>query len=157
MRRTLLEFAACVRELTPTTAFQPRSRSQRLQVILETYTGQTMAMFRILRKHVPLFNRHVSLLTLKIALANAFKDLVTVTSVGWQTCEHLVTRAPTEYQSTARPCLFLSRITGANYSGVPHTVLAEALSMIPSLLKPKSVTFAWPSPSSSELSGFKSR
>ena len=62
---------------------------------------------------------------------------------------------PTLHQSTALPWPFLSQISGARYSGVPHKVLASWFVLIFSFDSPKSVSLAYPSLSIRTFSGFR--
>ena len=64
-------------------------------------------------------------------------------------------RAPNVHQSTAFPCPFLRRISGARYSGVPHIELAPLLPWMLVFERPKSVIFIYPSLFMITFSGFK--
>ena len=57
--------------------------------------------------------------------------------------------APSDHQSAALPWPVRVRISGARYSGVPQNECAEMLSMMPSLLSPKSVNSTLPDSSNS--------
>jgi len=63
--------------------------------------------------------------------------------------------APKLHQSTACPCPFPSIISGARYSAVPQNDLALLLSLIFSLLNPKSVIVIYPSMFIRTFSGFR--
>lgn len=60
---------------------------------------------------------------------------------------------PKAHQSTALLCPLLWMISGARYSGVPHSVHVRSVSFF---AKPKSVIFKCPSLAKSKFSGFKS-
>ena len=65
---------------------------------------------------------------------------------------------PRHHQSTDLPCPFRRSTSGAMYSGVPQKLFARPdRPPTCSLHMPKSVSFVWPSLSSSTFSGLRSR
>ena len=65
-------------------------------------------------------------------------------------------RTPSPHQSTARVYEVSVNTSGARNSGVPQNVPVLSPYPIPSLHRPKSAIFTYPSVSSSRLSSFKS-
>lgn len=63
---------------------------------------------------------------------------------------------PSPHQSTARVYEGSVNTSGARNSGVPQNVLVRSPKPMPSLQRPKSAIFRYPSESSSKLSNFKS-
>ena len=64
---------------------------------------------------------------------------------------------PNVHQSTALPCPTRKSISGAKYSGVPHTELAPRFPLIPLFERPKSVNLIYPSLSINTFSGLRLR
>ena len=62
-------------------------------------------------------------------------------------------KMPKVHQSTGLPCPWLSKISGAKYSGVPQSVNVRFYT---TFANPKSVNFRYPSSEINKFSGFKS-